>query len=68
MTAGFFNTTQLCHRYSVSVRTLENWRKKRGFPKPAITSNGAQNLYTLASIESWEAKQMEVKNQESAVA
>ncbi|MBU0564878.1 MAG: hypothetical protein KJ945_02260 [Gammaproteobacteria bacterium] len=54
----FISTSELCERYGKTSRTLARWPETRGFPKPAISHNGSENLYLLEDVETWEAGAM----------
>lgn len=43
----------VAQRYDVSPRTLDNWVKHHGFPKP-IVLNKRQRRWHLAEIIKWE--------------
>lgn len=51
----YLSTSDLCKRYRRSSRTLARWPSTRNFPKPALASVGAENLYLREDVERWEA-------------
>lgn len=57
----FVTTAELCDRYRVSSRTLVRWRSVKGFPAPAMHNVGAENLYLMGEVETWEADQIRKK-------
>jgi hypothetical protein len=51
---AFYTTVELKLRYNIkATRTLKEWRKKRGMPKPMPFSQGG-NLYSKEAIHAWE--------------
>lgn len=58
MNEGFYSTSDLCERYGVTSRTLENWRKTRGFPTALMLGGkGSKNRYDVEDVKKWELEQ-----------
>ncbi|OCX57143.1 hypothetical protein BFM99_13825 [Stutzerimonas stutzeri] len=55
----FISTSELCQRYGKTPRTIARWPSTRGFPKPAISHSGSENLYLLEDVEAWEQAAMQ---------
>ena len=58
MLKEFFKTSELCDRYSVTSRTIDNWRKVRDFPNPVWKVSGSGNRYLRLDVLEWEDGQM----------
>jgi predicted DNA-binding transcriptional regulator AlpA len=59
MTNKYLTTKDLVERYSVTPKTIYNWRKKKGFPDPV--AKGKYDLYITAEIDRWESKNFTAK-------
>ncbi|WP_017445765.1 helix-turn-helix transcriptional regulator [Gayadomonas joobiniege] len=46
------NAKQITQLLGVSISTLEQHMKKRGFPKP-VTPAGCKRLWSLKAVEGW---------------
>jgi hypothetical protein len=55
--ADYLSKAGIAHRYSVSLRTVDRWRKstKLDFPKPDLIVN-QREYRKVSSIEAWERK------------
>lgn len=58
MTEKYMTTQELCQRFRRGARTIARWPETRGFPKPALKSVGAQNLYLAEDVERWERENL----------
>jgi predicted DNA-binding transcriptional regulator AlpA len=53
------STSELCQRYGVSSRTLYNWQRNRGFPRPLNKGgHGVESRWRESDIRAWEDRQV----------
>ena len=48
----YITRTQLAEELGVSIATIRNWSKQRGFPKP-VKNSGKIPIYKTLEINSW---------------
>lgn len=56
--SGFLSARQIMARYDISRRTVNHWRKTRGFPDPVVASNGSKSLYSKEAVLQWERENL----------
>ncbi|GLX85097.1 hypothetical protein tloyanaT_13490 [Thalassotalea loyana] len=44
-------TNDITNYFGISTRTLDRWRKEKGFPNPIM--KGSPNIYRREEVERW---------------
>lgn len=62
----YWTTSDLEERYGRKVRTLVDWQRTRGFPKPLIRGgHGAEHRWLVEDVIAWEESLRDDADEES---